>query len=196
MKKSLFIFTLFSALVFGQQNDRNFAVELKGNTFNGIGDNFLADGAKTFAGFGLGVNGIVTRKIGLGLDFNKSYGQVKDISVYGDLRNPELTTLDLFAFYRHPFSEKFELEGQIGGGFFGIKSRSDYASREFKENGSGFLIGAKALYGLNAANNLFVVGGPRLYFASTNVDISDSKADKYYSEPALLNFTLGLRIYF
>lgn len=93
MKNFLFIFILFSGICLSQETDK-FAFELKGNTLTGMGSNFIAEGTNTFTGFGVGFTGTFLKNIGLGIEFNKSYSEVSDVSVFGDLHCPQFTTFD------------------------------------------------------------------------------------------------------
>ena len=195
MRKITFFFILISGLCFSQDSDR-FAFELKGNSFTGIGNNFIADGTKTFTGFGAGFTGTFYKNFGLGIEFNKGYSEVSDVSVFGDLHSPQFTTFDYYALYRYQANNRLSFEGNIGGGYAKLKSYSNYRTKNFSESGSAFLVGAKAMYGLTKNNNLQLVAGPRFYFLSTFTEMNDPKIEKYYSKSTLLNLSLGLRICF
>ena len=195
MKRFIFIFILFSGICLSQETDK-FAFELKGNTLTGMGSNFIAEGTKTFTGFGVGFTGTFLKNIGLGIEFNKSYSEVSDVSVFGDLHSPQFTTFDYYALYRYQANNRLSFEGNIGGGYAKLKSYSNYRTKNFSESGSAFLVGAKAMYGLTKNNNLQLVAGPRFYFLSTFTEMNDPKIEKYYSKSTLLNLSLGLRICF
>ena len=194
MKKYVFLFLLVSGSIFAQKD--NFSFELQGNTYSGLGNNFISEGLGTFTGFGAGITGIIYKNFGLGFEFHKGFTEVKDVSVFGDLRNPQLTTFEILALYRYHATEKFQIEGNIGIANMQIKSKSDYRTDGFSEGGTAFVLGAKGLYSITKNNSLYVLGSPRLYFLSTGTTIDNPEADKYYSKPTLLNFTLGLRLYF
>lgn len=195
MKKHLLLFLLVSGSIFAQKKD-NFSFELQGNTYSGIGNNFISDGLGTFTGFGAEITGIIYKNFGLGFEFHKGFTDVKDVSVFGDLKNPDLTTYELLVLYRYNATEKFDLEGNIGVANMQIKSKSDDRTEGFSEGGTAFVLGAKALYSITKNNSLYVLGSPKLYFLSTGTSIDNPEADKYYSKPTLLNLTLGLRLYF
>ena len=195
MKKHLLLFLLVSGSTFAQKKD-NFSFELQGNTYSGLGNNFISDGLGTFTGFGAGITGIIYKNFGLGFEFHKGFTDVKDVSVFGDLKNPDLTTFEILVLYRYNATEKFDLEGNIGVANMQIKSKSDYRTDGFSEGGTAFVLGAKALYSITKNNSLYVLGSPKLYFLSTGTSIDNPEADKYYSKPTLLNLTLGLRLYF
>lgn len=195
MRTITIIFVFLSALSFAQDS-KKFSVELKGNTFAGLGNNFIAEGTTTFTGFGLGLTGLVYNNFGLGIEFNRGYADVKDVSVFGELNSPELTLIDLYGLYRFPATSKLDIEGNVGAGNLRIKSRTDYRSDEFLESGSTFFLGGKLLYSITKNDQLHVVGGSRLYFLSTITEMDDPEIDEYYSKATLLNFSLGLRLYF
>lgn len=195
MKKYLLLFLLVSGSIFAQKKD-NFSFELQGNAYSGLGNNFISDGLGTFTGFGAGITGIIYKNFGLGFEFHKGFTDVKDVSVFGDLKNPDLTTFEILVLYRYNATEKFDLEGNIGVANMQIKSKSDYRTDGFSEGGTAFVLGAKALYSITKNNSLYVLGSPKLYFLSTGTSIDNPEADKYYSKPTLLNLTLGLRLYF
>ena len=195
MKSFLFIFILFSGICMSQETDK-FAFELKGNTLTGMGSNFIAEGTNTFTGFGVGFTGIFLKNIGLGIEFNKSYSEVSDVSVFGDLHSPQFTLFDIYALYRYDVNQKLSVEGNIGGGFSQLKSYSNYRIEKFTEGGNTFFLGGKALYSVTKNNSLVLVAGPRFYFMHTFTEMDDPKIEKYYSKATLLNFSLGLRLCF
>ena len=195
MRKYLLFVILVSASIFGQKNNK-FSVELQGNTFSGIGNNFIADGLGTFTGFGAAVSGRFYKNFGLSLEYHKGFSEVKDVSVFGDLEKPSLTSFELLALYRYSATDKFDLEGNIGVASMKVDSKSVYRGAGFSEGGTALIIGAKALYSLTKNNKLYVIGSPRLYFLSTSTTIDNPEADKYYSKATLFNLSLGLRLYF
>ena len=195
MKKYILFLLFMSGSIFAQKQNK-FSLELQGNTFTGIGNNFIADGLGTFTGFGVSLSGKFYKNIGLSLDFHRAFSEVKDISVFGDLQKPALTSVEISAFYRYNVTDKFDAEGNIGIGSFDIKSSSVYRSEGFSENGTSFILGGKALYSITKNNSLYLIGAPRFYFISTRTEIDNPKADKYYSKATLFNFSLGLRLYF
>lgn len=195
MKKYLVIFVLCSAIA-SAQKQKNFAVEIHGQTVQGIGNNFIADGLDPFWGFGIEISRIIYKNFGLSLEYNTGYAEVKDISVFGELQKPSLTSLNLLSFYRYSINPKFDLEGNVGIGSTQLMSESVYRNVGFREGGTSFILGGKALYSLTKNNTLYLVGGPRIYFLSTSTDIENAEANRYYSHATLLNFSLGLRLYF
>ena len=195
MRKYIFVLLFVSGYLCAQQQNK-FSFELQGNTFFGIGNNFIADGPKPFTGFGFGLSGKLYNNLGLSIEFHRGFSDVKDVSVFGDLHSPTLTSLDIVAFYRYQATEKFELEGNIGAGSIQINSKSNYRSNGFQEGGTALIIGAKGIYSITKNNSLYVLGGPRLYFLSTLTEMDNAAADQYYSKATLFNFSLGLRLYF
>lgn len=195
MRKYLLFFLLVSGSLFAQKKD-NFSFELQGNTYSGLGDNFIADGLGTFTGFGAALSGTIYKNFGLSLEFHKGFTTVKDVSVFGSLKDPDLTSLELLALYRYHASEKFQIEGNFGVANMQIKSKSDYRTDGFSEGGTAVVLGAKALYSITKNNSLYVLGAPKLYFLSTSTTIDNPEANKYYSKPTLFNLTIGLRLYF
>lgn len=195
MRIFLLVFLVVSGSLMAQKQ-KNFSFELQGNTFSGIGNNFIADGLGTFTGFGASFSGRFYKNMGLSLEYHKGFTDVKDISVFGDLQNPTLSSLEILGLYRYKVTDKFDVEGNLGFGSIRIISNSVYRNQGFEENGTAFILGAKALYSLTKNNSLYLVGSPRLYFLNTFTEIENSNADKYYSKATLFNLSLGLRIYF
>lgn len=193
--KKLFCYFLLISLSVSAQKRNNFNFEIKGNTYTGIGNNYIADGTGTFTGFGIGLGFFVFKNFGLGFEFNNAYGKVKDPSVFGELRSPQWSSGEIYAFYRHPFSERFDAEGFIGSGFHSMVSKSNYSSKDFREGGSSFLLGAKALYRISSNKKVYVFASPKFYFLTNFTEMDDSAVQKYYAEPTLFNFSLGLRFY-
>ena len=194
MKKYILLFFFLPLFLFSQ-NEKKFSLEAQGSTFTGIGNNFIAEGLKTFTGFGVGISSAFYKNMGLGLAFQKGYSEVKDVSVFGSLQNPQLTSVEIFGLYRFNLTNKFDVEANLGYAKMFLISRSAFREKGFTEDGEAFLIGGKALYSLNKNNSIYLVGTPRFYFLSTKTQIDNSGADKYYSKPTLFNFALGIRIY-
>lgn len=194
MKKFGYLFLLMAISLCAQKRN-NFNFEVKGNTYTGIGNNYIADGTGTFAGFGLSLSFFVIKNFGIGFDFDKAYGNVKEQSVFGNLHSPQFTSGDIYAFYRHPISERFDAEAFIGSGFNSIVSKSNYSSKDFREGGSSFILGAKALYGISSKKKIYVFASPKFYFLTNFTEMDDSAVQKYYAKPTLFNFSLGLRFY-
>ena len=132
----------------------------------------------------------------MSFEFRKGFSEVKDVSVFGVLNSPDITSFELLALYRYNVTEKFDIEGNVGIARMRIKSKSDYRSDGFSKGGTAFVIGGKALYSITKNNTLYILGSPRLYFLATSTNIDNPEADKYYSKPTLFNFSLGLRFYF
>ena len=132
----------------------------------------------------------------MSFEFRKGFSEVKDVSVFGVLNSPDITSFELLALYRYNVTEKFDIEGNVGIAGMRIKSISDYRSDGFSEGGTAFVIGGKALYSITKNNTLYILGAPRFYFLSTSTTIDNPETHKYYSKPTLFNFSLGLRLYF
>lgn len=195
MRKYLLFLVLVSAGLIAQKQ-KNFSLEVQGNTFSGIGNNFIADGLGTFTGFGVGLSGTFYKNIGLSLQFQRGFADLKEVSVFGDLQSPALNSFEIVGLYRYKVTNKFHLEGNIGVASMRIQSQSRYRTEGFREGGNAFILGAKGLYSITKNNSLYLVGGPRLYFLHTFTKIDNPEFEKYYSNATLLNFSLGLRFYF
>ena len=74
MKKYILLFLLVSGSIFAQKD--NFSFELQGNTYSGLGTNFISEGLGTFTGFGAGITGIIYKNFGLGFEFHKGFTEV------------------------------------------------------------------------------------------------------------------------
>ncbi len=132
----------------------------------------------------------------MSFEFRKGFSEVKDVSVFGVLNSPDITSFELLALYRYNVTEKFDIEGNVGIAGMRIKSKSDYRSDGFSEGGTAFVIGGKALYSITKNNTLYILGSPRLYFLATFTNVDNPEADEYYSKPTPFNLSLGLRLYF
>jgi len=195
MKKLIYSLSVAASVIcYGQKPQ--FSVNIKGNVVFPTGNNFMADGLKTFSGFGLGFQGIVFHNFGIGLEFNKFYTDVKDVSVFGALKSPALTDFSISLLYQYPLNENFKIEGQAGIGSLEMKSRSDYRSDGFKETAKSVLLGAKVLYSLNESKSVQVFAGPKVYFYSSDLDFEDEAVKKYYSNATLFNINAGIRFNF
>ncbi|MDR2207018.1 MAG: porin family protein [Flavobacteriaceae bacterium] len=206
MKKIFYIYSLLiSSLVFPQETESEikteteksfFTFELKGNLVQGIGDSFIADGLKSASGFAFSFSGTFHKNIGLGIEFSSASAKIKDASVFGDLESSKFRFIDIYALYYYPVSKKFALEGDLGGSVVSLKSESEYWDKDFKEDGSAFFLGAKAIYALTKDGTLNLIGGTKIYFFDSNVSIAEPHWNKYYSKSTLLNFNLGVRVRF
>jgi len=195
MKKYIFLILLgCTGYSYGQK--ARFSVDIKGNVLSPLGNNFMKDGLKTFTGLGVGFQGIFLYNFGIGVEYNNFFTSVKDESVFGSLHSPTLSDYSIFLIYQHSLSKKMEIEGQIGTGGMTLRSRSDYRSDDFKEHADSFIVGGKILYDISDGKKIQVFASPKLYFYSSDVQLEDKSAEKYYSKATLLNINLGVRFNF
>lgn len=190
----LIVFMAICSLFSAQTSE--FSVDMKGNVAFPMGNNFMADGLKTFTGFGFGFNAIFFHHFGVGLEFNQFYSQVKDESVFGNLHSPTLTDFSLSLLYNRPLQNNFNIEGQLGFGSLPLKSKSIYRPDGFRENASSVILGAKLLYNITDNRKVQVFINPKFYFYSSVVEIDNPTIQDYYSKSTIFNLSLGLRFLF
>lgn len=194
MKKLIFLL-LISNLCLAQERGK-FSFDTKFSTFSGLGNNFLHDGVNTFAGLGLGLSYKAYKNFGLGIDYTVGSTQVKDVSVFGSLKNPKISAFDFYFFYLYPVTNRLNAEANLGFGDMRIKSDSDYRTEGFREGGDSYLIGGKLYYDITPKKDLSAFFATRLYFYNSDVKMNNPQIEKYYSNATLLNFSLGLKLFF
>lgn len=199
-KYLLFLMILALSFSYAQESVKQkarFSIDLKGNLGIPIGDNFMADGLKTFAGYGLGFQAIFVKDFGLGGEFNQMFSNVKDVSIFGALQDPRLTDFSFYLIYLHSFGNSgFDAEAKAGIGTLFLRSESvDWGDR-FRQYGNQYILGGKILYTISKSNNVQVFFGPKIYFFDSDINFENKKLEKYYSNATIVNLNLGFRFNF
>lgn len=187
---SAFLFCLFS---FAQKPKFTLGVNAVG--IFPMGDNYLKDGVGNFTGVGLNFQTVFKNNMGFGIELSRAFTDVKDKSVFGELENPKLTNFTTYFLYKYPFTEAFNIEGQIGYSYMALTSRSDYFSNNYTENASAFLLGTELSYNFPKAKMVEIYASPKIYFFDSEVKFEDRDIDRYYSRAPLFNLNIGVRIY-
>ncbi|MDO5615762.1 MAG: outer membrane beta-barrel protein [Cruoricaptor ignavus] len=195
MKKYAFILILLLAFQTKAQNNKRVTVELKANHFSALGNNFASDALRPFFGIGFGISKKIVKNFGLGLEYTRGYSDVKDSSIFGDLKSPRLSVFEAYLFYNHPINEKLEVDANIGTNDMRIRSQSNYRSKGYREGGAGFSFGGKVFYNIATKPQLDIVGGGKMYFYKSNVEMNNAEKEKYYSKVPFLNLNLGIRLH-
>jgi hypothetical protein len=195
MRKYLLFITAFCFGLFSSQSAKP---SLGINVVNVIptGNNYLKDGVKNFIGVGLTFQTIFRNNMGFGVELSRAFSEVKDISIYGDLDNPQLTNISVYFVYKYPLTEAFNLEGQIGLGLLALTSQSRYTQDKYTENASAFQLGSEISYKFPKAKKVEIYASPKIYFFDSLVGFQEKDLDRYYSRSLLLNINVGVRINF
>ncbi|WP_232707045.1 hypothetical protein [Epilithonimonas sp. JDS] len=202
MMRKYLLFILMLAVSFSNAQEKvkqkaRFSIDLKGNLGIPVGDNFMADGLKTFSGYGLGFQAVFVKDFGLGVEFNQMFSSVKDVSVFGALEDPRLTDLSFYLVYLHSFGESgLDVEAKAGIGSLFLRSESIDWGDKFRQYGNQYILGAKVLYTISKPNNVQIFFGPKLYFFTSDINFENKKLEKYYSNATILNLNLGVRFNF
>lgn len=185
---------LLSTSVFAQ--NKIFRMELGYHFLTAVGDNFIKDGLGSFNGLGGEVNAVVYKNVGVGLGYSRTFSTVKNEAIYGSLKEPQLSVLGVYIFYRHRFTPRTASEAEVGINDMRIKSKSYYSKDFFREGGSAGFFGIKGLYSISYDNVVSIVVGSRLYIYDSNLDMKHSAVQNYYSQALFLNFNAGISIAF
>lgn len=185
-----FVFSLFA---FAQKP--KFTLGINGVGVFPMGNNYLKDGVETFAGVGLNFQTVFKNNMGFGIELSRSFSNVKDESIFGELESPRLTNFTTYFLYKYPFSEALNLEGQIGYSYMALTSQSNYFSNNYTENASAFVLGTELSYHFPKAKMVEIYASPKVYFFNSEVKFEEKSIDRYYSKATLLNLNVGVRIY-
>lgn len=180
-----------------QKKKARFAIDVKGNVGIPIGNNFVADGLNTFTGFGIGFQSVFIKDFGIGGEINQMFSDVKDVSVFGAMKNPRLTDFSFYLVYLHSFENtNFDVEGKAGIGSLFLRSESVEWGDRFRQYGNQYILSGKILYKISKSNAVQVFFGPKLYFFDSNVNFAEKELERYYSKATILNLNLGFRFNF
>lgn len=191
---------LISSFAFSQKKKYKLDVvsniDVKVLALKPFGNNALSKNLEPFYGFGFGGNLMTPINFGIGLDYNLLFSNVKydQKNRYGNLGSPKMTIVDVFLTHRENTSEEFMVEEMAG---FSYYSQSDLLIDEnlkLKNSGIGFNLGAKAIYILEGAQQVFVAG--KFNYYSTNIYNENADIRKYYSKSNFLSLSLGYRYQF
>lgn len=193
--KKILLATAFLLCLFSFAQKPKFTLGLNGVGVFPMGDNYLKDGVDNFFGVGLNFQTVFKNNMGFGIELNRSFSEVQDKSIFGELYNPRLTNISTYFLYKHPFTESFSLEGQIGYGYMALTSKSQYSSNIFTENADSFLLGTELSYHFPKSKMIEIYASPKIYFFDSKVKFEEREIERYYSRATLLNLNVGVRIY-
>lgn len=195
MKRSWFFISLFCIQIISAQY-KKVTTEVAYNYFTALGKNFASDGLTDFHGLGTGIGVPIFKGTGIGTYYSRAYGSVKDISIYGNLKEPRLSIFNVYAYYHYNFSEQFSTEFQAGISDMRIRSKSYDGKHYFREGGSSGFLGLKGNFLISRINALSLDIGSRFYFYHSNVTMGSLVKDRYYSKVLFWNFNLGFSVAF
>ena len=195
------VFALFfSTLVFSQKKKYKLDVvsniDVKVIAMKPFGNNVLAKNLEPFYGFGFGGNLMTPINFGIGLDYNLLFSNAKldQKNIYGNLGSPKLTIVDLYLTHRENISEEFLVEEMAGFSYYNQSNLLIENNLKLKNAGMGFNLGAKAIYVLEGAQQVFVAG--KFNYYSNNIYNENPEIQKYYSKSNFLSLSLGYRYQF
>lgn len=164
-----------------------------------LGNNSLAKDLQPFYGFGFAGNLMTPVHFGLGAEYDILYSNVKAErkNTFGNLGSPKLTQINVFLTHREILNEDFHIEELAGVTYFRyINNLLDGTQSVLRNDGFGFLAGAKALYTLDPQAYQAVFAEMRFQTFSTQVYNENTEIQKYYDRSFLLTFTVGYRFNF
>ena len=161
-----------------------------------FGNNALAKNLEPFYGFGFGGNLMTPINFGIGLDYNMLFSNVKydQKNLYGNLGSPKMTIVDVFITHRETISEEFMVEEMAGFSYYNQSNLLIDEKLKLKNAGMGFNLGAKAIYVLEGAQQVFVAG--KFNYYSNNIYNENPEIEKYYNRSTFLSLSLGYRYQF
>jgi hypothetical protein len=132
--------------------------------------------------------------MGFGIELGRSYTEVKDKSLYGELESPRLTNISGYYIYKYPFANSFAVQGQIGFSLMALTSQSQYDSDTYTEHASAFFLGTEFSYQFPKVKKLEIYVSPKVYLFDSLVKFEEKDIDRYFSRATLLNINVGLRL--
>ena len=193
--KKILLATAFLMCLFSFAQKPKFTLGLNGVGVFPMGNNYLKDGVENFKGVGLTFQTVFRNHMGFGIELSRSFSEVKDQSIYGELESPRLTSISAYYIYKYPFTNSLSLEGQIGLSLMALTSQSNNRSNTYTENASAFFFGTEFSYHFPKAKIVGIYASPKLYFFDSLVKFEEKEIDHYYSKVPLLNINAGIRIY-
>lgn len=204
MKRFLLVVLLLPMFGFSQRKKNKpiidevfFSVEPNVRMMKAFGNNFMNKSLSPFVGFGIAGNMELYKGFGLGLEYNRMSASVKiEDSLFGNLGGPEMNNFEFYAFYKHPISEDFFVEGLGGLSIYRISSSFLDHSGKFNEGNNGFHLGGKAIYNLDMQGVQQVVVGLKLNYYTSSIRNQDIDIQNYFNKAWLANVNLAYRINF
>lgn len=193
--RKIILLTAFSFCVFSFAQKAKCTLGVNGVGIFPMGNNYLKDGVESFAGVGLTFQTIFRNNMGFGIELNRSFSDVKNKSIYGELDSPRLTNIGAYYIYKYPFTNSLGVQGQVGYSLMALTSQSSNWSNTYTENASAFFFGTELSYHFPKAKIVEIYASPKLYFFDSLVKFEEKDIDRYYSRAALLNINVGVRIY-
>lgn len=201
MKNLSCLFFLFPLLFFAQKKKLDVVsnIEAKVIALKPLGNNALAKNLQPFYGFSFGGNLMTPINFGIGLDYNVLFSNVKfeQSHLYGNIGSPQLTMIDVYFTHREKISEDFLVEELAGFSYYSQSNLFiDQKSEKQKNAGSGFNLGAKAIYILDPEGYQAVFLAGKFNYYSTNIYNENPEIQKYYNRSYFLSLSLGYRFNF
>lgn len=198
----IFIFPalMISSFVFSQKSKYKLDVvsniDVKVIAMKPFGNNSLAKNLEPFYGFGFGGNLMTPINLGIGLDYNLLFSNVKydQKNLYGNLGSPKMTVVDFYLTHRENISEEFLVEEMAGFSYYNQSNLLIRENLKLKNSAMGFNLGAKAIYVLDGGQQVFV--SAKFNYYSTNIYNENQDIQKYYSKSNFLSLNLGYRYQF
>jgi len=200
MRIAIFLMMLISTTVFPQKKSKVLDVvsniDVKVLAMKPLGNNSFAKDLQPFYGFGFGGNLMTPINFGVGIDYNELFSNVQygRQNLYGNLGSPRMTVLDVFLTHRENISEDFMIEEMAGFSYYRFTNLHLDQSGKWKNDASGFNIGAKAIYTLDGPQQVFAALKANFYYGNIYNEIPEIQ--KYYNRSTFLSLSLGYRYNF
>jgi hypothetical protein len=199
MRSIIFLFLLFSNLIFSQETEkkknqvtfkRDFALTLITNHY--FGDNYLAKGHQNLSmGFQLKSEFLHYRKFRLGIGAEKSTQKVTEFSIGGNIDKTNSNSFFGTLTYTCDINTKFSLSPEIS--FGGIELRQKDGGKFYgKQNGQRFGVGINLNYLMTKSLSIYNTIGYSFYQFNTN---TSEEFKKYFDRSNSVNLSLGIKLH-
>lgn len=194
MKRKLLILSLlFINIIFSQETKTikfNPKIKLGITTQKFFGDNYLAKGHKNPAiGLETSFQVISIKKFNIGLGFNKSFINVSDKSIGGNIDKTNINSINGFISYDLLKLNKFNFKPEIQ--FGGLEIRQKNGNKLYGvQNGNFYNFSIQISYDYSKHFNPYFKLGYTNYFLNTN---TSEEFKNYFNHSSSLNLSLGIQ---
>lgn len=172
---------------------RLFLTDLYLQRGNPTGDNFVGNGLKGGAGFGIRMQFYLPKNFYIGGSLTQDFMTVTNTAIVGEYSKATKFNAYLFAGYDYSLNDDFSITGDLGYGYSQNKNRQDSSqgSGKFVDSGNVFRITASIEYHLNNSTSFFI--SPSFETVSYNIK-TPTALDDVFDNGNYLNIAFGVRL--
>lgn len=172
---------------------RLFLTDLYLQRGNPSGDNFVGNGLKGGAGFGVRMQFFLPKNFYLGGSLTQDFMTISSTSIVGEYSRATKFNAYLYAGYHYRLNDDFSITGDLGYGYSQNKNRqsTSQGNGKFRDSGNVFRITTSIEYHLNSATSFFI--SPSFETVSYNIKapaalMGDFDTGNYF------NIAFGIRL--